>query len=98
MIGEPFVEGIGAGIDRAMHDLSRKQLADLSTQMVKLPAQQATANAGGGGGIDYERLGAAVAAAMRAQPTYQINANYSYQDERSLRDDLRLLQMLGAAT
>lgn len=44
--------------------------------------------------IDYDRLAAAVA----SRPTYTINAQYRYQDERDLRDDLRLLQMLGAST
>lgn len=52
----------------------------------------------GSTGIDYERLAETMLAAMSRRPTYVINANYRYQDERSLRDDLRLLQLLGAAT
>jgi len=38
-----------------------------------------------------------IAAAVAGRPTYTINAQYRYQDERSLRDDLRLLQLLGVA-
>lgn len=49
-----------------------------------------------GGIIDYERMGEAVATALAKRPTYQIDAHYRYQDERDLKDDLRLLQMLGA--
>jgi len=99
MIGEPFVAGIGAGIDRAMGQLVQTQLANLSARMATVPAVGGAAHVGGSStSIDYDRLGAAVAQAMRAHPTYQISANYRYQDERNLRDDLRLLQMLGAAT
>ncbi len=99
MIGVPFVEGIGAGIDRAMGQLAQTQLANLSARMATVPAVGGAAHVGGSStSIDYDRLGAAVAQAMRAHPTYQISANYRYQDERELRDDLRLLQMLGAAT
>lgn len=98
MIGRPFVAGVGAGIDRGMGDLARDQLADLSAQMLAVQARQPTTGGRETAGIDYERLGAAVAAALRSVPTFQITANYRYQDERDLRDDLRLLQMLGAAT
>jgi len=99
MIGVPFVEGIGAGIDRAMGQLAQTQLANLSARMAAVPVAGGAAHGGSSSAsIDYDRLGGAVATAMRAHPTYQISANYRYQDERELRDDLRLLQMLGAAT
>jgi len=49
------------------------------------------------GGLDYDRLGEAVAQAMAAHPTFVINPSYRYQDERDLRDDIRLLQLLGAS-
>lgn len=39
-----------------------------------------------------------IVAAIAGKPTYTINAQYRYQDERTLRDDLRLIQMLGATT
>lgn len=93
MIGRPFVEGIGEGIDRAMRQLTQVQLPGLADQMVQAPVM-----APAGGRIDYNRLGEAVAAAIAQRPTYQIQANYRYQDERDLRDDIRLMQMLGAAT
>lgn len=93
MIGRPFVEGIGEGIDRAMRQLTQVQLPGLAGQMVQAPA-----GATAGGSIDYNRLGEAVATAMAHRPTYQIQANYRYQDERDLRDDIRLLQLLGTAT
>ena len=99
MIGRPFVEGIGEGIDRAMGQLAQTQLANLSARMAAVPVAGGAAHGGSSSAsIDYDRLGGAVATAMRAHPTYQISANYRYQDERELRDDLRLLQMLGAAT
>ena len=49
--------------------------------------------------LDSERmdmLAERIASAIASRPSYVINANYRYQDERSLRDDLRLIQMLGA--
>lgn len=51
-----------------------------------------------GGIIDYGQIGESVAAAMAKRPAtnYHINANYAYQSERSLRDDVRMLQLLGA--
>jgi len=49
-------------------------------------------------GSRLDALAERIAAAVASRPTYTINAQYRYQDERSLRDDLRLLQMLGAAT
>jgi hypothetical protein len=48
------------------------------------------------GGLDA--LAERIAAAVARRPTYTINASYRYQDERSLRDEIRLLQLLGAAT
>ncbi len=45
-----------------------------------------------------DTLAERIAEAIARRPMFTINANYRYQDERSLRDDLRLLQMLGAAT
>ena len=47
--------------------------------------------------IDYDRLAQAIVAAISQRPTYVVNAQYYHaQDERSIRDDLRLLQLLGA--
>lgn len=40
----------------------------------------------------------AEAVAKRPMNQYNIQASYAWQDERSLRDDIRLLQMLGAST
>lgn len=45
-----------------------------------------------------DTLAERIVGAIMRRPMFTINANYRYQDERSLRDDLRLLQMLGAAT
>ena len=49
-------------------------------------------------GSRLDALAERIATAVARRPTYTINASYRYQDERSLRDDLRLLQLLGAAT
>lgn len=49
-------------------------------------------------GSRLDALAERIAAAVASRPTYTINAQYRYQDERSLRDDLRLLQLLGATT
>ena len=49
-----------------------------------------------GGRLDV--LAERIADAVSRRPTYTINAQYRYQDEQSLRDDLRLLQMLGGTT
>ncbi len=45
-----------------------------------------------------DTLAERIAEATARRPMFTVNANYRYQDERSLRDDLRLLQLLGAAT
>ncbi|MBX6770886.1 MAG: phage tail tape measure protein [Chloroflexi bacterium] len=45
-----------------------------------------------------EAMAERIADAISRRPTYVINAQYRYQDERSLRDEIRLLQLLGAAT
>lgn len=55
-------------------------------------------NSRNGGIIDYDRLADAFARALDKRPTYRIDAHYQYQDERSLRNDISLLQMLGATT
>jgi hypothetical protein len=47
--------------------------------------------------IDYERMADTLARAMARRPTYQIDAHYRYQAERDLRDDIRMLQLLGAS-
>jgi len=45
-----------------------------------------------------DALAERIAEAIAGRPTYTIHAHYRYQDERDLKDDVRLLQMLGAAT
>jgi hypothetical protein len=90
----PFETGL-RGIGKAMHDLARCELPQLQTQ---LSVPELAGDRAPGSAFDYAAMGSAVAAAMRDHPTYQLTANYRYQDERSLRDDLRLLQLLGAAT
>ncbi len=86
----PFETGL-RGIAEAMRELSAAELPHLNVGLAR-------AGSGYGTAIDYDRLGSAVASAVAGRPTYQIVAQYRYQDERSLREDIRLLQMLGAAT
>lgn len=45
-----------------------------------------------------DALAERIAEAIAGRPTYTIHAHYRYQDERDLKDDVRLLQMLGATT
>lgn len=85
----PFELGL-RGIASAMRDISASELPRFSTGLAArgLPTVA----------IDYDRLGQAVASAVGNKPTYQIVAQYRYQDERSVRDDIRLLQILHSAT
>lgn len=81
--GSPTPLEIGLrGIAAAMGDLSRLAVPRLQAELELLPAA----------GLE-RAIGSAP-----AQTHYHIEANYRYQDERSLREDIRLMQMLGAAT
>ncbi len=81
--GSPTPLEIGLrGIAAAMGDLSRVAMPRLQAELDLLPAAGLERAAGQG----------------PAQTHYHIQANYRYQDECSLREDIRLLQMLGAAT
>lgn len=91
----PFENGL-RGISAAAGDLARQQLPSLAAAVGALPtgsplgALTAAGPAGawplggvgnGGGGVTINN-------------TYNLSANYAFQSERALRDDVRMLQML----
>ena len=88
------------GIDVSPNKLGH--IAPLATGgIVTSPTLALVGEAGPEAVLPLNRLDALaerIATAVARRPTYTINASYRYQDERSLRDDLRLLQLLGATT
>jgi len=94
-IGAPFAAGIGVGFEEMMAKLTRvdlpRMMAQLTAPAMTRPAERLYAPAS----IAIPRGGNSTTVSNSYR--FDLTAQYRYQDERSLTDDVRLLQMMAGA-